>query len=141
MSFLKKIGATLFGSAPKIKSKQMYSEEDFEGWLQTIMGGADSYLQKLMGDYFGSTSATMGGAFGGQQGNFAAQGVASQLPQFMGQAGQLTQGQNQLYEKPGQAGLFQTAVAGLAGGAGVGLGAKLFGKAGAGPTANEIMHS
>ena len=119
MGFLGNIGRALFGSSSKIKTKTMYQPEDYSMWLNQVMGDAEPYLANLLSQYFGATAPTMGGAFGGQQGSYAAQGVASQLPYFANLAGGLMQGQKQLYEKPGSPGL----VGSLAPGIGLGLGA------------------
>lgn len=105
MGFLSNLGKGLFGSGPSVKTKQMYSQEDFGKWMEAVLGQASPYLSKLLGDYFGATAGTMGGTFGGQQGAYASQGVASQIPQFASLAGQLTQGQRQNIVKPGSSGL------------------------------------
>jgi hypothetical protein len=123
-----------------VSKKQLYSQGDYSQWLQAVLGQAQPYLSNLLGDYFGATAPTMGGAFGGQQGNFAAQGVASQLPQFANIAGQLTQGQNQMVVNPGSQGLLGAALPafakGLGGSSGPLLG-KLLGLGGGGGIAGQ----
>lgn len=144
MGFLSNLGSALFGKGSQIKTKQVYSPEDFAQWMQTVLGQAQPFLADLLKDYFGATAPVMGGTFGGQQGEFASQGVASQLPGFMGLAANLMAGQNQLYEKPGHAGLLGS----MGSGFGLGLGSssvpllgKLLGlggdKTGPTPTTNK----
>jgi len=113
----------------------LYSEQDYNKWVENVLGQAQPYLANLLGDYFGATAPIMGGTFGGQQGTFAAQGVASQLPQFLNTAGQLAQGQNQMVVKPGSQGLLGAALPAFAmglGGSSVPLLGKLLGLGGGG---------
>lgn len=117
MGFLSKLvsGASdlLFGESPKIKTRTMYQPEDFAQWMGAITGQMEPFLAKLLADYFGATAPMMGGTFGGQQGTFASQGVASQLPYLGNLAMSGMQGAKQTVVKPGSQGLVQSFLGGM----------------------------
>lgn len=109
----------VFGSKPS--NKAVYANPQQVG--QTFEG-----LRSLLeGDLSQIASQALGGAsaFGpGFQGNTGILAQRAVLPFLMSL---LQQSMPTIVQTPGSPGLFQTALGGLAGGAGVGLGAQLFG--------------
>ena len=120
------LGDLLFGSKPSTKS--FYADpERIMTAFQQMLSGMEGQLGDIGSRALGGASA-FGPGFQGNTGLLAQRAVAPYLAQLMGQA--VGVGTPTVMQTPGSSGLFQTALGGLMGGAGVGIGANLFGGGG-----------
>jgi hypothetical protein len=117
------LGDLLFGSKPKTKS--YYADPDrIMSIFQQMLGGMEGQLGDIGKRALGG-AASFGPGFQGNTGMLAQRAVMPYLARIMEMATGV--GTPTMVQTPGSSGLVQTALSGLMGGAGIGLGAKLFG--------------